>query len=129
MKKKINKKIFLESYRIFKKHLSLYERIITNYLKEGKKFYVVGAGAMLPMINYHMNGIINKAHGILDDDKGKIGKYILNINTKILKLKNFNLKNSICLIGCVASAKSTRKIISILNEKKTEIILTPTLTF
>ena len=98
-------------------------------MKKKKLFYVVGAGAMLPMLNFHLNGIINKADGILDDDEGKIGKYFLNINTKILRLKNFNLKNSFCLIGCIASAKSTRKIISILNEKKTEIILTPTLTF
>jgi len=40
-----------------------------------------------------------------------------------------NKKNSICLVACVASAISTRKIISILTDKKAEIILTPTITF
>lgn len=129
IKSTINKKNFLESYDAFKKHLGIYEKVINNYLKNGKKLYVVGAGAMLPMINYHTNGLINKAEAILDDDKGKIGKYFLNINTKIMKLKNVDLKNSICLVACVASAISTRKIISILTDKKAEIILTPTITF
>jgi len=125
----VRKKNFLESYDIFKKHLSLYEKIINNYLKSGKKLYVIGAGRMLPMINYHMNGLINKAEGILDDDKVKIGKYFVNINTQVMELKNVDLRNSICLVACVASAISTRKIISILMDRKVEIILVPTITF
>lgn len=128
-KSNMNKANLTNSYSIFKNHLKLYEKVINNYLKRKKKFYVVGAGAMLPLVNYYMRGIISKADGILDDDKNKIGKYFANINTKILNLQNTDLKHSVCLVACVASAIATRKIISILNDKKAEIILVPTLTF
>ena len=118
-----------EAYNNFKNHLKSQEKTINNYLKRKRKFYVVAAGALLPILNYHMNGIINKANGILDDDKNKIGKYFPNINTKILQMKSTSLKGSVCLIGCVHSHVTTRKIINILIQKRAEIILLPTITF
>ncbi len=126
---KINFIQVLEAYNNFKNHLKSQEKTINNYLKRKRKFYVVAAGALLPILNYHMNGIINKANGILDDDRNKIGKYFPNINTKILQMKNTSLKGSVCLIGCVHSHVTTRKIISILTQKRAEIILLPTITF
>ena len=54
---------------------------------------------MLPLVNYHLGGLLNIANGILDDDKRKIGKYFPGINVKITSLKNTNLKDSICLVG------------------------------
>ena len=117
------------SYLNFKNHLNAYEKLIKNYLDKKKNFYVIGAGLMLPLLNYHMNGLINKANAILDDDNHKIGKYFANINTRILSLREADLKNSICLIAPVASAIITRRLVSILNNKHAEIILVPTLTF
>ena len=46
---------------------------------------------MLPLINYHLNNIMSKANGILDDDK-KVGKFFPGINTKIKPLKILMLK-------------------------------------
>ena len=30
---------------------------------------------MLPLINYHLNNIMSKANGILDDDKKKLANF------------------------------------------------------
>ncbi len=126
---KINSNQVLNAYSNFKDHLKSQEKTIRNYLVRKRKFYVVAAGALLPILNYHMNGVINKANGILDDDLKKVGKYFPNISTKIIKMKSTNLKGSVCLIGSVHSHITTRKIISILIKKRAEIILLPTITF
>ena len=42
---------------------------------------------MLPIVNYHLDGIFEKVDSILDDDKSKQNKYFLNINKKITSLK------------------------------------------
>jgi len=120
---------FIKSYFNFKNHLNSYEYVIDNYLKSKKNFYVIGASLMLPLINYHLNNIMNKADGILDDDKRKIGKFFPGINTKILPLKNTDIENSVCLIAPVASTLTCRKLVEILKNKKAETILLPTITF
>ena len=84
---------------------------------------------MLPLINYHLNNIMSKANGILDDDKKKVGKFFPGINTKIKPLKNTNVENSICLIAPVASTLTCRKLVEVLKNKKAEVILLPTITF
>tara|TARA_Y100000590_G_scaffold439667_1_gene563996 strand:+ start:16448 stop:17647 length:1200 start_codon:yes stop_codon:yes gene_type:complete len=129
LKKKIINYNLVQSYQNFKVHLKTYKNLINQYLSSNKKFYVIGAGLMLPIIDYHLDGLIGKADAILDDDPNKINKYFANINTKIINLKNTDLRKSICLIAPVASAIITRKLISVLEQKKAEIILTPTLTF
>ena len=84
---------------------------------------------LLPLINYHMDNIVNKAYAILDDDKEKIGKYFSGIKPQIKLLEKADLTNSVCLVGPVFSAITVRKIVAILTEKKAEFVLTPTLTF
>ena len=120
---------FKNSYSNFKNHLNIYKKVINNYLQLKKKFYVIGAGLMLPLINYHLDNMTNKADGILDDDKRKIGKFFPGINTKILPLKNTDIENSVCLIAPVASTLTCRKLVEILKNKKAETILLPTITF
>ncbi len=120
---------FKNSYNNFKNHLSSYKMVINNYLKLKKKFYVIGAGLMLPLINYHLDNLMNKADGILDDDKRKIGKFFPGINSKISSLKNADVENSVCLIAPVASTLTCRKLVEILKDKKAETILLPTITF
>jgi len=129
LKKRILPSNFIQSYRNFKTHLATYKHLIERYIFMKKKFYIVGAGLMLPIINYHLGGLINKANGILDDDPNKINKYFLDINTKIISLKKTNLKKAICLVGTISSGITTRKLTSILEKKQAEIILIPTLTF
>ena len=90
---------------------------------------MVGAGLMLPLVNYHLGGLLNIANGILDDDKRKIGKYFPGINVKITSLKNTNLKDSICLVGPIASSITTRKLINILGKKQPDQIISPTISF
>ena len=120
---------FIKSYKNFKNHLKSYKQIIENHIKLKKNFYVVGASLMLPLINYHLNNIMSKANGILDDDKKKVGKFFPGINTKIKPLKNTNVENSICLIAPVASTLTCRKLVEVLKNKKAEVILLPTITF
>ena len=84
---------------------------------------------MLPIVNYHLDGIFEKVDSILDDDKSKQNKYFLNINKKITSLKKKNLENSICIISTISSAIVTRKLTNILESKKAQVILVPTLTF
>ena len=72
---------------------------------------------------------MNKADGILDDDKRKIGKFFPGINSKISSLKNADVENSVCLIAPVASTLTCRKLVEILKDKKAETILLPTITF
>ena len=128
--KKNNKFININtSYQCFSNHLLSCKKIIFNALKNNKKFYVVGAGLMLPLVNYHLGGLLNIANGILDDDKRKIGKYFPGINVKITSLKNTNLKDSICLVGPIASSITTRKLINILGEKQPDQIISPTISF
>ena len=128
--KKNNKFININtSYECFSNHLLSCKKIIFNALKNNKKFYVVGAGLMLPLVNYHLGGLLNIANGILDDDKRKIGKYFPGINVKITSLKNTNLKDSICLVGPIASSITTRKLINILGEKQPDQIISPTISF
>jgi len=127
--KNITQNNLINSYVNFKLNLSSKKKIINSYLNKNKKFYVVGAAPMLPLVNYHMDNIVNKAHAILDDDRNKIDKYFPGIKPKIKSLKKTDLKNSLCMVGPVASAITTRKIVAILAEKKAEFILTPTLTF
>ena len=128
-KKQISSKTFMRSYKNFKTHLNTYKNLIEKYLSLRKKIYVIGAGLMLPIVNYHLDGIFEKVEAILDDDKSKQNKYFLNINKKITGLKNKDLKNSICIISTISSAIVTRKLTNILEKKQAEIILVPTLTF
>ena len=102
---------------------------ILNYIKDGRKFYVVAAAGLLPILNYHMNKIMNKADAILDDDLNKIGKFFPGIKPKISSMKKADLKNSICLIASVNSHITTRKITNVLIDKQAGIILLPAITF
>ncbi len=117
-----------KSYQNFKTHLNSYKQVIEDHIGK-KKFYVIGAGLMLPLLNYHMGNIMSRANGILDDDKRKINKYFPGINTKIISLKKTDLTNAVCLIAPIASSITSRKLVEILGRKKADIILLPTTTF
>ena len=125
LKQKINSQNFIQSYQNFKMHLISYKKLINKYILLKKKLYVIGAGLMLPIVNYHLDGLLNKAEAILDDDKNKQNKYFLSINTKISSLKKTNLKRSVCLISTISSAIVTRQLTDILKKKRAEIILVP----
>jgi|TARA_B110000211_G_scaffold26165_1_gene26727 hypothetical protein len=133
--KKYNNKIKLvnydvkKNYQMFKEHIDICIKRIEGCIKSKKVFYVVGAGYMSPLINYHMKGIFKKAKFILDDDKEKIGKYFGGINVKISKLRNVNLKNAVCLIAPVASVIVTRKLFSMLSSKNADTIIVPKINF
>jgi len=129
LKSRLIKQEFKKSYKIFKEHINCYKKLLIKYLSKKKKFYVVGAGLMLPLVNYHLDKLIDKADAILDDDPKKINKYFANINTKIISLQKTSLKKSVCLIASIHSAIITRKLVTIVKEKQAEIILVPTLTF
>ena len=127
--KNITQDNFINSYLNFKSNLLSKKKIINSFLDGNKKFYVVGAAPLLPLINYHMDNIVNKAYAILDDDKKKIGKYFSGIKPKIKSLEKTDLRNSVCRVGPVSSAITMRKIVAILTKKKAEFVLVPTLTF
>ena len=129
IKRKITPQSFIQSYENFKLHLLSYKKLIKNYIFMKKNFYVVGAGLMLPIVNYHLGGLLSKAESVLDDDISKQNKYFPNIDAKITSLKKANLKRAVCLIATISSAIVTRKLATILEKKQAEIVLIPTLTF
>ena len=127
-KRKIINTSLKKSYENFKTHLNSYKQVIEDHIGR-KKFYVIGAGLMLPLLNYHMENIMSKADGILDDDKRKINKYFPGINTKIMSLKKTDLTNAVCLIAPIASSITSRKLVELLGKKNADLILLPTTTF
>ena len=118
-----------ESYLQFKTYLKNIENIVQNYKNQNIKVYAIGAGLMLPVINYHLNNLFSKIDGILDDDKSKVNKYFPNITKKIVSLKNTNISNTVVIIAPVASSITTRKLISLVDKRNPKIIIVPTLSF
>lgn len=129
-----NRIIFNKNYNLsnefihYKKYLDQIKEIILNYKKRGYKTFAIGAGLMLPIIDYHLDGLISKLDKILDDDKKKINKYFPNIKTKIKNFKAEKLENAVTIITTTASTITTRKLISITLKKKVALVFVPSLT-
>lgn len=119
----------LNSYKEYKVYMQNLIKIIQNYKKRGFKLYGVGAGLMLPLVNYHLNGILNSCDKLLDDDKRKINKFFPNINVPIKSLKNADLRKSLAIVCSTASSITTRKLIEVCKTKNANIILIPSLSF
>lgn len=129
IKTKQNNIALTEKYETYKKFLKNIINIVKKYKTKKYKVYAVGAGLMLPILNYQLDNLFNETDNILDDDKRKINKYFPNINSKIKSLKKANLKNAIIIISSTASSLSTRKLISIAEKKGAKIIIVPSLTY
>jgi len=114
-------------YNRYKLYIKNLINIIKYYKKRNLKIYSVGGGVALPMINYQLKNIISCCDAILDDDKGKIGKYFPNLNVKIKSLRNTDLTNSLVIVT-TPSVISARKLNQLIFEKKARIIINPTLT-
>ena len=84
---------------------------------------------MTPILNYQLKGVLDLTDNILDDDKRKFNKYFPNIKSKIKSLKRTNLTDAVVIIASTASSITTRKLISIVDNKKAKIIIVPTLSF
>ena len=124
---KLEKKL-IDIYKEYTSYMANLNRIIKKYKKRGTKFYGIGAGLMLPLINYHLNDILNDADGILDDDNNKINKFYPKLKTKILSLKNTDLSDSVALICSTASSVTTRKLVDLCRLKNAKIIIVPSMT-
>jgi cyclopropane-fatty-acyl-phospholipid synthase len=124
---KLDKKL-ATIYQEYEAYMSNLVKIIQKYKKRGTKIYGIGAGLMLPLVNYHLKNILNDADGILDDDKNKINKFYPKMKTKILSLKKTDLKNSIALICSTASSITTRKLAELCRIKNAKIIIIPSMT-
>ena len=72
IKIKKNKVSFKRKYENYKKFMQSNIDIVKKYKSRGYKIYAIGAGLMTPVLNYHLNGLLNLAENILDDDKRKI---------------------------------------------------------
>ncbi len=118
-----------KSYKEYNVYMQNLINVIQNYKKRGFKLYGVGAGLMLPLVNYHLNGILNICDGLLDDDKSKINKFFPNINVPIKSLKNTDLTKSLAIICSTASSVTTRKLVEVCKAKNANIILIPSLSF
>ena len=84
---------------------------------------------MTPILNYHLKDILGLTDNILDDNKKKFNKYFPNINSQIKSLKNTDLTNAVVIIASTASSITTRKLVSLVDNKKAKIIIVPTLSF
>jgi cyclopropane-fatty-acyl-phospholipid synthase len=124
---KSNKKLS-QIYSEYKSYMESLIKIIKKYKKRGSKIYGIGAGLMLPLVNYHLKDILNDVDGILDDDKNKINKFYPKLKTKISSLKDTDLKDSVALICSTASSITTRKLAELCRLKSAKIIIIPSLT-
>ena len=124
---KSNKKLS-QIYNEYKSYMESLIKIIKKYKKRGSKIYGIGAGLMLPLINYHLKDILKEVDGILDDDKNKINKFYPKLKTKISSLKNTDLKDSVALICSTASSITTRKLVELCRLKNAKIIIIPSMT-
>ena len=118
-----------ENYKKYQNYTENLIQIVNSYKKRNYKIYAIGAGLMLPIIDYQLKKLFNTVDNILDDDTKKIGKFFPNINAKIKSLKNTDLKKSVVIIASVASSVTTRKLISIVDKKNANIIIVPSLSF
>ena len=118
-----------EDYSRYKNYMYNLVEIIKNYKNRGTKVYGVGAGLMLPLVNYHLKNNLNMCDGLLDDDKSKINKFFPNIEVPIRSLKNTDLTKSLVIVCSTASSVTTRKLIEICKAKNANIILVPSLSF
>jgi len=118
----------LEVYNDYKLHMKNLTQIIKKYQRRGSKVYAIGAGLMLPIVNYHLNNLLKDFDGILDDDKNKLNKFYPNLDTKISSLRKTDLTNSVAVICSTASSVTTRKLVDICTLKKAKIIIIPSMT-
>lgn len=102
------------SIALFHKSLQLFESNMESIsgkidgLKNG--FYCLGAGSLLPTLNYHLEGRIEQSYGIIDDDDKKQGKSYKNVEIEIIppiKLRNVNSDT------CLVTSLENRKVLSI----------------
>ncbi len=126
LKNKIN---LNKKYQKYQKYIENIIDIVKEYKKRNHKVYAIGASLMTPILDYHLNGLIKLSDNILDDDKEKINKYFPNIRSKIKSLKNTDLTNAVVIISATASSITTRKLVSIVENKKSKIIIVPSLSF
>ena len=136
VKKDIKKQKFVKKKINLSKKFNEYEaymlniiNIIKGYKKKRNKIYAIGASLMTPILNYQLKGVLDLTDNILDDDKRKFNKYFPNIKSKIKSLKRTNLTDAVVIIASTASSITTRKLISIVDNKKAKIIIVPTLSF
>lgn len=126
IKKKIN---LSKKFKEYETYMSNIINIVKNYKDKKNKIYAIGASLMTPILNYHLKGLLDLTDNILDDDKKKFNKYFPNINSKIKSLSKTDLTDSVVIIAATASSITTRKLISLVDNKKAKIIIVPTLTF
>ena len=112
-------------YKMYMKNLI---QIIKKYQKRGSKVYGIGAGLMLPLVNYHLNDLLKDFDGILDDDKNKLNKFYPNLSTKISSLKKADLSNAVAVICSTASSVTTRKLVEVCRLNNAKIIIIPSMT-
>tara|TARA_B100000989_G_scaffold127405_1_gene94580 strand:- start:340 stop:1509 length:1170 start_codon:yes stop_codon:yes gene_type:complete len=129
IKIKKNKVSFTRKYENYKKFMQSNIDIVKKYKSRGYKIYAIGAGLMTPVLNYHLNGLLNLAENILDDDKRKINKFLPNINSKIKSLSKTNIENAVVIITSTASSITVRKLLTILIKKNPKIIIIPALSY
>ena len=136
IKKNIQKKKFIKKNINLTKNFKEYELYIQNVIdiikvnkKKQNKIYAIGASLMTPILNYHLKDILGLTDNILDDNKKKFNKYFPNINSQIKSLKNTDLTNAVVIIASTASSITTRKLVSLVDNKKAKIIIVPTLSF
>jgi len=73
----------LERFNAFRKRFQSQTEIIKESLNLNDPVLGIGAGLMTPILNYHLQGEIEKLRYILDDDQAKHGTSFKNINVKI----------------------------------------------
>jgi ubiquinone/menaquinone biosynthesis C-methylase UbiE len=94
---------FSESLLKFKSNIDAISAKIDN-LKNG--FYGLGAGSLVPTLNYHLGGRLSKSYGIIDDDVRKHGKSYKNVEVEIVSPSRLTeVFSNTCLITSLENRK------------------------
>lgn len=97
---------FYESLEDFKSNMNI---ISARLDKLNNKFYGLGAGSLVPTLDYHLDGRLSKGYGIIDDDLRKQGKSYKNVDVKIVSP---NKLNEIYSETCLITSLENRKVLS-----------------
>lgn len=97
-----------------------------NFYATSEKIYGYGAALMLPILNYHLKGALNRIECIIDSDPNKIGKYYINFPKQILSediISRWDDKTVI--VTAISTLTSSRSIVSNLINKKVPRLIQP----
>ena len=121
--KTISRDLVQQQYQTFKDCMGIASKRITALHHE--TIYGYGAALMLPVLDYHMQGL-RQLKNIIDDDREKKDLYYLNFPVQIkLPRQVGDIKDAVIVVTAINSLETQRAILRRLIDLKVRQILVP----